>query len=108
MLKKEYQEREKRVGEWYAPVRFGLFAGGGDSSTHEPHKFSHNTVAESDGRPLRHVHFVAWLRALHRDVSHQNTGIQNENHHAFDFPKDQQIIGGAAWNPKLPFQIRYV
>jgi hypothetical protein len=24
-LKKEYQEREARVAQWYAPARFGLF-----------------------------------------------------------------------------------
>jgi hypothetical protein len=51
-LKKEYQERQERVSQWYAPGRFGLFChwglftGGGDSSTDEPHPFRHNTVAE--------------------------------------------------------------
>jgi alpha-L-fucosidase len=51
-LKKEYQDREKRVSEWYAPGRFGvfvhwgLFTGGGDSSSNDPHPFAYNTVAE--------------------------------------------------------------
>jgi hypothetical protein len=51
-LKKEYQERQKRVSQWYAPARFGLFChwglftGGGDSSIDEPHPFLYNTVAE--------------------------------------------------------------
>src|SRR5580658_2106560 len=51
-MKKEYQERQERVSQWYAPARFGLFChwglftGGGDSSTDEPHPFCHNTVAE--------------------------------------------------------------
>src|ERR1700679_3948809 len=51
-MKKEYQERQERVSQWYAPARFGLFChwglftGGGDSSTDEPHPFCYNTVAE--------------------------------------------------------------
>ncbi len=51
-LKKEYQERQERVGQWYAPARFGLFChwglftGGGDSSTDDPHPFRYNTVSE--------------------------------------------------------------
>jgi alpha-L-fucosidase len=50
--KKEYQERQERVSQWYAPARFGLFChwglftGGGDSSSDEPHPFIYNTVAE--------------------------------------------------------------
>jgi alpha-L-fucosidase len=49
-LKKEYQERQERVSQWYAPGRFGLFChwglftGGGDSSTDE--QLRYNTVAE--------------------------------------------------------------
>jgi alpha-L-fucosidase len=51
-MKKEYQERQERVSQWYAPARFGLFChwglftGGGDSSTDDPHPFCYNTVAE--------------------------------------------------------------
>jgi hypothetical protein len=51
-IKREYQERQERVSRWYAPARFGLFChwglftGGGDSSTSEPHPFCYNTIAE--------------------------------------------------------------
>jgi alpha-L-fucosidase len=51
-LKKEYQQRQERVSQWYAPARFGLFChwglftGGGDSSTSESHPFCYNTMAE--------------------------------------------------------------
>jgi alpha-L-fucosidase len=50
--KTEYQKRQDRVSQWYAPARFGLFChwglftGGGDSSTDEPQPFCYNTVAE--------------------------------------------------------------
>jgi hypothetical protein len=48
-LKKEYQERQERVSQWYAPARFGLFChwglftGGGDANVNEP---CYNTIAE--------------------------------------------------------------
>src|ERR1700722_10096962 len=50
--KTEYQKRQDRVSQWYAPARFGLFChwglftGGGDSSTDEPQPFCYNTVTE--------------------------------------------------------------
>ncbi len=52
-LKKEYQERRERVGEWYAPARFGLFChwglftGGGDVEGGETRpSVYYNTIAE--------------------------------------------------------------
>src|ERR1700677_4192784 len=51
-MKREYQERQERVSQWYAPARFGLFChwglftGGGDSSTHAPRRFRYNTGSE--------------------------------------------------------------
>ena len=48
-LKKEYQERQERVSQWYAPARFGLFChwglftGGSDASVNEAR---YNTIAE--------------------------------------------------------------
>ena len=51
-LKKAWQDREKRVGQWYAPARFGIFyhwgmfTGGGDSSNEEPHPFTYDTIAD--------------------------------------------------------------
>lgn len=51
-LKKEAEARQERVNEWYAPARFGLFVhwglftGGGDSSSNDPHPFAYNTPAE--------------------------------------------------------------
>jgi alpha-L-fucosidase len=51
-LKRDYEEREKRVSGWYGPARFGvflhwgLFTGGGDSSSNDPHPFAYNTIAE--------------------------------------------------------------
>lgn len=51
-LKKENQARQDRVDQWYAPARlgvfyhWGLFTGGGDSSTDEPHPFCYNAIEE--------------------------------------------------------------
>ncbi len=51
-MKKEYQDRQERVSRWYAPARFGLFChwglftGGGDSSTDDPHPFRYNSIGE--------------------------------------------------------------
>jgi alpha-L-fucosidase len=52
-LKKEYQERQERVSQWYAPARFGLFChwglftGGGDVETDDAHPLTYYaTVAE--------------------------------------------------------------
>jgi alpha-L-fucosidase len=51
-LKKAYRDRQERVNQWYGPARFGifchwgLFTGGGDSSTDEPQTFHYNTIAE--------------------------------------------------------------
>ncbi len=49
---KEFQERQERVSQWCAPARFGLFChwglftGGGDSSSNDPHPFRYQTAAE--------------------------------------------------------------
>jgi hypothetical protein len=50
-LKKEYQERQERVSQWYAPARFGLFCHwglftGSESDSDDPHSFRYHSIAE--------------------------------------------------------------
>ena len=51
-VRKEFQERQRRVAAWYAPARFGLFyhwgmlTGSPGSSTHSENPLRYQTVAE--------------------------------------------------------------
>src|SRR5579872_5766914 len=48
-LKKEYQERQERVSQWYAPARFGLFCHWGlytGASNDNANVTCYNTIAE--------------------------------------------------------------
>jgi hypothetical protein len=59
-LKMAWQNRHERVSRWYAPARFGLFChwglftGGGDSSSEEQRPFAYDSVTQFEaaaGRP---------------------------------------------------------
>ena len=102
-LKKEYQERQRRVDQWYAPARFGLFYTWGmitgsegsweghekplrynsveefEAAAKDPDAIAANMVATAKkAGALHHLHRVSQLRPLLYQLPKQGAWLQVE------------------------------